>query len=86
MKIKTILGSIGIDKYEHFVLASLCAFVIKNTLMWFVGQWLAALVAFAVVLLFAIGKELIYDRWAGKGACEWRDLWAGIAGAIIGAI
>lgn len=86
MKVKDILGRIGLDKYEHFVLASLTAVVLKWALRIALTHVASGAVAFAAVVLFCIGKELVYDRWAGKGTCEWRDLWAGIVGAAIGVL
>lgn len=78
------LSSIPIDKYEHFALAAIAAAVIKVLLLLLMPVWASMLVSFVVVLLCAIGKELIYDKARGKGTPEWADLWAGVLGAVVG--
>ena len=82
--IKNLLSSIPLDKYEHFALAAICASIIKVVLLLLLPVWASMLVSFAVVLLCAIGKELIYDKAKGKGTPEWADLWAGVLGAVVG--
>lgn len=82
--IKNLLSSITIDKYEHFALASIASAAIKVVLLLLLPVWASMLVSFAVVLLCAIGKELIYDKARGKGTPEWADLLAGVLGAVVG--
>lgn len=82
--LKDKLAEIGIDKYEHFVLAAIAAAIIKVVLLLLFPVWASMLVSFVVVLLCAIGKELIYDKARGKGTPEWADLWAGVIGAAVG--
>lgn len=82
--INNIISSIPLDKYEHFALAAISAAVIKVLLHLLMPVWASMLVSFVVVLLCAIGKELIYDKAKGKGTPEWADLWAGVLGAVVG--
>lgn len=82
--IKEIFVKIGIDKYEHFALAAICAAILKVMLHLLMPLWASMLVSFVVVLICAIDKELIYDKAKGKGAPEWADLLAGVLGAMVG--
>lgn len=80
---RDILNKIGIDKYQHFAVAAIAAFVLKNGLSFIVDNIIAALIASGVVFAACVGKEIIYDKWMGKGSVEWQDLFAGIIGIII---
>jgi len=43
--------------------------------------------AFVAGMIIGAGKELIYDKWMGKGTPEWKDmhfnLWGGLVGIIL---
>lgn len=82
--IKNLLSFIPLDKYEHFALAAIAAAAIKVVLLLLLPVWASMLVSFVVVILCAIGKEVIYDKSRGKGTPEWADLWAGVLGALVG--
>lgn len=84
--IKKLLSKITIDKYQHFALAAISAFVLRIALAFVLPYRTAVLIAAIGVFLACVGKEVIYDKWAGKGECEWLDLAAGILGILIATI
>lgn len=84
MKITNILSKIGIDKYEHYMLASLFACVLKLLLNLFIPILWASIISFTISLAFIAGKELYYDKKMGKGTPEWNDFWIGLVGILIG--
>ena len=59
-----------------FIIALIACFISGN---FWIG-WLMAILAGA-------GKELIWDRWLGKGVIDFSDLfvtaWGGLAGAVV---
>lgn len=65
------------DKLLHF----LCGYVIAITLSLFV-VWLGPVVG----VLAAFGKELVYDKWMGKGTFEWQDINVTLVGVLSGFI
>lgn len=84
--IREILSKITIDKYQHFALAAITAFVLRIMLALVLPYRTAVLISATGVFLACVGKELIYDKWAGKGECEWLDLIMGILGILIATI
>lgn len=84
MSVKSILATLGIDKYQHFALAAICAALAKTFLRLLATEPVAMIIAFIAVFACAVGKELIYDKAKGKGTPEWADLWAGVLGAVVG--
>ena len=84
--IRELLSKITIDKYQHFALAAITAFVLRIALAFVLPYRTAVLITITLVFLACVGKEVIYDKWAGKGECEWLDLIAGILGIIIATI
>ena len=72
--------SIPQDKKLHFALSTFISIVcmgiadILNISVWY-GF-------FAVVLILA-WKEIVYDKWMGKGTPEWMDFVAGLIPAVI---
>lgn len=63
------------DKLLHF----LCGYVIAITLsLWVV--WLGPVVG----VLAAFGKELVWDKWLGKGTFEWQDINVTLVGVLFG--
>lgn len=81
--IRELLSKITIDKYQHFALAALTSFVLRQVLVLVLPYWYAVSVTATLVFLMCVGKEVIYDKWAGKGECEWLDLIAGVLGILI---
>lgn len=84
MKITNLLNNIGIDKYEHYMLASIFACVLKILLNLFIPILLASVISFIISLSFIIGKELYYDKNLQKVTPEWKDFWIGLLGILIG--
>ena len=87
-KLVKFMTGIGIDKYMHFSLAVLISWVIKTclTIATPLSWWIVSSISFGVVLVLAISKEVIYDKWCKKGTPEWKDLWIGLFGALLGSI
>lgn len=83
--IREKIEKFGTDKYEHFALASTFSWMCKWVALPILGWW-AIPVSAIITLLMCIGKELIYDWSRGKGTPEWNDLWAGLAGIMIGVL
>lgn len=67
--------SMETDKLLHL----LCGYVIAIS----VGIWLPWAGVVAGVLA-AFGKELVWDKWFGKGAFEWQDINATLVGVLAG--
>lgn len=84
MRIREHLDRIGIDKYQHFALATICAALAKTFLRLLATEPVAMIIAYIAVFACAVGKELIYDKAKGKGTPGWADLWAGVLGAVVG--
>ena len=74
--VSKILDYFGRDGLAHMV----CCAALVGVLGLFLALWVAVVVTAAI----GIGKELVWDRWMGKGTCEWRDLLADVAGMVIG--
>lgn len=83
MKTRNFLSKITIDKYQHFALVAITALVLRIILAMVLPYHTAVLITIVAIFLACVGKEVIYDKWAGKGECEWLDLLAGILGIII---
>ena len=68
------------DKKLHFAISTFISIVcmgaadVMNISVWY-GF-------FAVVLILA-WKEIVYDKWMGKGTPEWMDFVAGLIPAVI---
>lgn len=84
--IKKLLSKITIDKYQHFAVAAIATLILRIILDLVLPFRTAVLIAMTLVFLACVGKEVIYDKWAGKGECEWLDLAAGILGILIATI
>lgn len=74
-----------IDLIKHLIVGFLISFISAFAIhFWNIKlMWLGVIIA----LLIGLGKELIWDKWLGKGTCEfkdlWCDLWGGLAGIIL---
>lgn len=68
--------SMRIDGAEHLMAGILIMDVAKYAM----PLWAAVL--FTLFVLAA--KELVYDKWLGQGTAEWRDLFWGIVGMVLG--
>ena len=69
---------------KDLILHALAGFVIVLLACFISGNfWIGWLMA----ILAGAGKELIWDRWLGKGVIDFSDLfvtaWGGLAGAVV---
>ena len=72
-----ILTHIGPDGLMHFSISASATAVLSLIL--------PAWIAFLIVFLFGIAKE-IYDKWSKKGTPEWKDILCDLAGCLVGAM
>ena len=73
-----ILEYIGQDGLLHI----LCCIVLVSVIDIVLPLWVAVLITAAV----AVGKELVWDLWLGKGSPSWKDLLCDFVGIIIGCL
>lgn len=76
------LAAIGSDKYLHLIAGLIVAFVLGK-LFAHVEAW--AYPAIVGVLLLMVAKECV-DYYLRKEQFDWRDLVAGLLGAVVGVI
>lgn len=75
------------DKLKHFFA---CAAITLVTLLLFAviphGPMYGydKLIAIAVGCAAALGKELVWDKWLGRGTPDYYDFFAGVCGAFVG--
>ena len=68
------LGNIQKDKLLHFFWGAILSFI----LILFFGK-----VGIIIALIIPAVKELYYDKYLGKGCCEWADYFYTIAPTIM---
>ena len=73
-----ILNYVGRDGLLHI----LCSIVLVGVIDIVLPLW-AAIVATAVI---GLAKELVWDKWLGRGTFDWKDLLCDLAGIAIGAL
>ena len=85
-KLKNLMLSFCIDKYMHFAFAAAFAWILR-WMLWFCmhSVWCAP-IAIIITITLCVAKEFIFDKAMKRGTPEWKDLWFGIAGALIGAL
>ena len=71
------LGNIQKDKLLHFFWGAILSFI----LILFLGK-----IGIIIALIIPAVKELYYDKYLGKGNCEWADYFFTIAPTIMLAI
>ena len=74
------------DKLKHFLLCAGISIATLAVLLW-IGTDLAGyekLIAIMIGTGAALAKELIWDKWMGKGTPEFYDFLAGLWGAYVG--
>jgi len=76
------LATIGSDKYLHLIAGLIVAFVLGK-LFANVEAW--AFPAITGVLLLMVAKECV-DYYIRKEQFDWRDVAAGLVGAVIGVL
>ena len=85
-KITQYISSIGTDKYMHFLVCEVLAWLIARVLrLCGVDQWAAMAVGFGVAVAVGVSKEL-YDRYVQHEVFDWQDIVADVIGAVVGAI
>ena len=80
-KVAALLESVPSDKYIHYNVCLLIAYVLMRTLP--LQTWLRYLVAVAVTVIIGVGKE-VYDYF-DYGLFDKKDLLADCIGAVTGA-
>ena len=73
-----ILSYIGQDGLLHI----LCCIVLVSVIDLFFPLWVA-IVATAII---GVGKELVWDKWLGRGTFDKKDLLCDLAGILIGCL
>ena len=68
------LGNIQKDKLLHFFWGAILSFI----LILFLGK-IGIIIAFIILAI----KELYYDKYLGRGCCEWADYFYTIAPTIM---
>ena len=68
------LGNIQKDKLLHFFWGAILSFI----LILFFGK-----IGIIIALIIPAIKELYYDKYLGKGCCEWADYFYTIAPTIM---
>jgi hypothetical protein len=71
-----ILNYIGQDGLLHI----LCSIVLVRVIDIFFPLW----VAIIATVVIGLAKELIWDKWLGKGTFDKKDLLCDLTGIIIG--
>ena len=73
-----IISWLGQDGLAHIA----CCAALCGLLGLVLPLWAAALATLAV----GAAKELVYDKWLGKGTASWKDLLCDIIGIAVGAL
>lgn len=73
-----IISWLGQDGLAHIVCcAALCGLL---------GLVLPLCAAALVTLAVGVAKELVWDKWLGKGTASWKDLLCDLVGIAVGAL
>lgn len=73
-----ILNYIGQDGLLHI----LCCIVLVSVIDIVLPLWVAVLITAAI----AAGKELVWDKWLGRGTFDKKDLLCDLVGILIGCL
>lgn len=76
--INVVFNYFNFDGCKHIIVSA----ILVNILKLFIPVIITAI----VVLVIGIVKELVWDKYLGKGTCELKDLYANIVGIIIGTL
>lgn len=70
------------DKVLHLIAGFVIALLSYAFFMCIIPTfpWWCLLIGALTSALASVGKELVYDKWMGKGVFNWKDLWAGLIG------
>ena len=76
--INKIISWLGQDGLAHIVCcAALCGLL---------GLILPLWVSIVATVAVGIGKELVWDKWLGKGTASWKDVLCDLIGIAVGAL
>ena len=75
---RKIIEYFGIDGLLHII----CSIIIISILKLFLPLYIAVIITAAI----GLGKELVWDKWLGKGTFDKKDLLADVIGILIGCI
>lgn len=73
-----ILNWFGTDGLTHILVSLVLCAVLAVFLPW----WAAALITLAI----GVAKELIWDRWMGRGTADWHDIICDAVGIVWGVV
>ena len=77
-KINNVFNYIGFDGCKHIIICSIISFVLNI--------FLPSLIAILITIFIGLLKELIYDRFLGKGNANKKDFFMFFIGYIIGGL
>lgn len=77
-KINNVFNYIGFDGCKHIIICSIISFILNI--------FLPSLIAVLITVFIGLLKELIYDRFLGKGTANKKDFFMNIVGSIIGGL
>ena len=74
------------DKLKHFLSCAGISITVLLVLALIGTDWSGyeKLLAIAIGTLAAAAKELVWDKWLGKGQADFYDFFAGLCGAYAG--
>lgn len=70
------MNHMKIDGAEHLI----AGILIVSILQWILPVWIAV----TVTVVILVAKELVYDKWLRQGVAEWRDVFWGMVGLLLG--
>lgn len=73
-----LLKYFGQDGLTHILVSLVLCAVLGAFLPW----WAAALITLAI----GVAKELIWDRWMGRGTADWHDIICDAVGIVWGVV
>lgn len=73
-----VLSYLGRDGLLHIVCCAL--------LVGIIGLIAPLWVAIVATVVVGVAKELVWDKWLGKGTFDWKDLLCDLVGILIGTL
>ena len=70
------------DKILHAIAGFTIAYIAYffMVVVFTLNPWLSLLYAAVISVIASLAKELIWDKWLGKGVMNWKDFYAGCIG------
>lgn len=72
------------DKTKHALVGFAIAFVFTAILAFFINPSYALLIGWGIAGLAGVVKDVVWDKWLGKGTFELLDIWVTILGGFAG--